>query len=372
MLLWACEEPRGGGSVKSNAEDLQGFLEERERSWKQGGRDDLEAAAGALVRAPMTPAETAKLFAMPNDEYTHDPHSYYRYEPGLAVRRDWPEHPDGFYVKQTNAMGLREDLDAPPDDLDLFVLVAGDSHTDGVCNNDESFANVLQAMLSERHPDQAIEVWNTGVTGQSLYNYLGNLEKFVDRDPAVFVATVYGGNDFLDLVRIYHFFNHTSPPTRRHDYWDRVTRAGRVASYAVAIALNQALYFQYHPDQVDVALRAARQVTAEMKRICDERGIQLVFVYIPPGIDLGGEVAPEVLEAYEILGLGENDLRSYDRLADRWLADVGAWDIPVIDLRGPFAEDVAAYYWSDLHINLAGHRLVAEQLLPLVEAAWRR
>ncbi len=357
--------------MQANADELQDFLEERERLWNDGDEQEVAAAADALVRAPMTPEETGRLFAMPNDEYTHDPYSYYRYEPGLAVRREWPEHPDGFYVKRTNAMGLREDLDAPPDDLDLFVLVAGDSHTDGVCNNDESFANVLQALLAERHPDSAIEVWNTGVTGQSLYNYLGNLEKFLDRDPAVFVAAVYGGNDFLDLVRVWHFFQRTAPPARRHDYWDKVTRAGRVASYAVAIALNQALYFQYHPEQVDVALEAARQVSAEMKRICDERGIQLVFVYIPPGIDLGAELAPEVREAIDILGLTDADLRSYDRLADRWLTDVAAWNVPVVDLRGPFAEDVGGFYWSDLHINLAGHREVAERLLPLVEQAWR-
>jgi len=40
----------------------------------------------------------------------------------------------------------------------------------------------------------------------------------------------------------------------------------------------------------------------------------------------------------------------------------------VIDLREHFAGPRADYYWSDLHLNLAGQALVAELLGPRLEA----
>ena len=43
----------------------------------------------------------------------------------------------------------------------------------------------------------------------------------------------------------------------------------------------------------------------------------------------------------------------------------------VIDLRKEFQGERGRYYWSDLHINVDGHRRIAELLLPEAEAAWR-
>ena len=37
------------------------------------------------------------------------------------------------------------------------MLVTGDSHTEGVCGTQETFPNVLEALLRERHPDEQIE-----------------------------------------------------------------------------------------------------------------------------------------------------------------------------------------------------------------------
>ena len=41
----------------------------------------------------------------------------------------------------------------------------------------------------------------------------------------------------------------------------------------------------------------------------------------------------------------------------------------VIDLRDHFKDPIDTYYWSDLHINVKGHALIAELLLPKIEAA---
>jgi hypothetical protein len=96
----------------------------------------------------------------------------------------------------------------------LRILVTGDSHTDGVCNNSESFTNLLEAELSAAHPGEAIEALNAGKGAYSFYNYLGVLERLLPLRPDVFVVAVYGGNDFVESLALRHTFEHGAPPTR--------------------------------------------------------------------------------------------------------------------------------------------------------------
>lgn len=376
LLGWYLVKPSPPTSARrigANAAELQDFLEENRELWKAsaGAPPAAPGEAGGLQRGFLSEREARTLFAMPRKEYAFDPALYYRYLPDMELKVPWPEHPDGFYVKATNANGLREERDEPATRLDLFVLVTGDSHTDGVCDNDESFANQLEARLRERHPQKSIEVWNAGITGYSFYNYLGALEKYLDRKPLAFVVAIYGGNDFIEVLKVHHYFQRTVPPERPKGYWEKISAASEVCSYAVAIALNQALYFQSHPEQVDVALDAARRVCAEIQRLCLASGTHPIFVYIPPGFDLTDELDPQLLAAKELLGLSDYDFHHYDRLADALLGELERQRADVIDLRRHFRDDVRSFYWSDLHINLKAHQLLAELLLPRVEALWQ-
>ena len=57
------------------------------------------------------------------------------------------------------------------------ILMTGDSHAAGVCENSESFTNVLEALLTEER-GTPVEAINAAQGGFDHYNYLGILEHY--------------------------------------------------------------------------------------------------------------------------------------------------------------------------------------------------
>ena len=127
-------------NIDRHAEDVQKLLTDRE----QHPAVFAGSTSPGEARFTLNEEEARTLFAMPRESFVYDEHVYYRYVPDSSLRIEWPEHPDGFFIRRTNAQGVREDAPELPD-ADFLVLVAGDAHTDGICNNDESFANRLEA-----------------------------------------------------------------------------------------------------------------------------------------------------------------------------------------------------------------------------------
>ncbi len=372
-VAWAILEARKHSddsvTVIDNAEAVQRLLVERQQASAGASfKPTTNYADAVLVREPLDADRAPMLFTMPIPDFVYDPFTYYRYKGHYSAVETWDEYPGGEYVKSTSADGYREDFESLPPRGDVFIVATGDSHTDGLCENKLSFPNRLEAALVARHPKKSVEVLNTGVTGFSFYNYLGALEKFVDRKPDAFVVAFYGGNDFLDVVKPWHYFHHTAPPARRAGYWEKIDAARKVSNSSVAIAFNQLVYFQYYPDQIAIAIEAAAQVSAQIRRLCAQNGIKLVYVYIPPGFDYGGTLKPMFARAKQVLELSDYDLREYDHLADQLIAILEQMGIEVIDLRKHFSDGIDTYYWKDLHINLKGHQLIADLLLPRIEA----
>lgn len=362
VLLVLRLRPQRVTSVRlfDNTATVQALLEERARQAAPDSGDPCQIA-------PLDRTTVEQLWSTGPGGFEYDPQLYYRRQGGLDYFEAWPEHAGGGFRCRTSPEGWREDWDVMPDHHDLLVVVTGDSHTDGMCENSESFANRLEAALRERHPGRAIEVLNTGLTGYSFYNYLGALQKLLPLHPDAFVVATYGGNDFLDMLKPWHCLHNTAPPPRSPEFWRRLHEAESVSGNAVAQALNQLLYFQSYPDQAELAQQAVECVTREIERICREQGIALWYVYIPPGFSTEGELEPTIAEAQRRLQLTNSDLHSYDRLADRLQAQTRTLGIPLVDLRESLRGHVGEYYWKDLHINVRGHQLIADQLLPLVE-----
>ena len=77
-------------------------------------------------------------------------------------------------------------------------------------------------------------------------------------------------------------------------------------------------------------------------------------------------------QSAEALALSETDLQLNNRLADALLARLRDVGVDVVDMRAGFDASRGGYYWKDLHIDLAGHRRVAELLAPRIEELLRR
>lgn len=364
-LLWlaprerhACEPLR----LVDDHDALEALLASREASGSN------VTGRGPFRLEPIDEAVARGLFSMDLPALVFHPACYYRYRPGLDHQVPWPEHPEGSWRRVTNGIGLRRDDDRNFADADLRILVAGDSHTDGVCNNSESFVALLEGLAAARSPGRRVVALNTGVSGYSFYNYLGVLEEALGgahgAPPDVFVVAAYGGNDFVGTLRPHHYFRGTRNPPRRMHYWERIQAAARISTPALGQGLNQTAYFAENPEQIEVALEATRVLLSRMQERCLEHGVRMVVLHIPaafhnPWPELEGQLG----RALAALELERSDLElalELEQAMAEHLADLG---VEYVDLTDPFRAAAEPCYWRrDLHINLHGQRLVAEIL----------
>lgn len=360
-LVPGCGDRREASPVRfEGPEAAEQLLAER----RAGGLAGAGVQPGPLVREPIAEEEARALFTMRGRQMVYDPQVYYRYEPNIRNRVRWEEHRDGYWIRSTNGAGLRQDEELPTEPVELMVLVAGDSHVDGVCNNAEAFPAVLAETLRAREAADSVAVVNTGVTGYALYNYLGALEKYLELEPDVFVVTVYGGNDFVASLRVRHYFEGTNHAPNPPDYRDRIEAAKSIGGAGLAQGLNQAAFFQIHPEEIELALDTALSVLAEIGELCRRNDVLPLCVYLPAAYHAGEEdIEFDLHDVLAALSLGPADLRREDRLAERFLAGVRDGGIDVLDLREVLPREPRSCYWrTDLHLNPYGHAVVAREI----------
>ncbi|MCP3916331.1 MAG: SGNH/GDSL hydrolase family protein [bacterium] len=335
-------------------------------------RPEARRGASGLLRLPLDEETVRAVLPLRGKRRRYEPFSYFTWKPDLIWTRKWEEHPDGAYPIRTNGLGFRHDGEVHAD-ADFFVVVAGDSHMGGVCANAESLAGRLASGLRARHPDRSIEVLNTAHGAYTFYNYLGVLERLLELGmaPDLFLIVVYGGNDFLGGVHLWHLFEGTSRPARVSGGDALVAEVAERYPSAFGQCLNQIESFATR-GETKLALKVADTVTREIANVCAREGIELLVAYLPSPHELPDQAPQaEIEEAAAALGLSRGDLEQAAEVGDAYLG--GLKGIDVADLRGPFREHSGALYWSrDLHLNLAGHDWAARSLLPLTESVAER
>lgn len=317
-------------------------------------------------RYHLAPEAAAKIFPIPGNIQEYDPWTYYRQRPHLEVEQAWSERAEGQWTMRTNSQGLREDGELPTPHPDVRVLVAGDSHTFGVCNNDESFPNRLEARLRDALAPKSVEVLNAGLGGFTLFEYFGTLLREQSFEPQVFVVAVYGGNDFAELLALEHRFQATPFTKWPQPELMRRNKALKAAPFALGQCLNQVQTFVSMPQEKDVAIACALRLCSQMQQVCAQRGIAMLVVFIPAACSCDFVPAhPDIERGRLALGLSATDADVNATLAERFIDGVRLMDIPLLDMRETFAlEDPPPYWRLDLHMNLEAHRLIAEALEP--------
>jgi hypothetical protein len=326
--------------------------------------------ASTFRRGPLSPELDGARFDLPSSSMRFDPHCLFAFQPNLARERPQPDHASGRWTLRTNSLGLRNDAEVALGPVDARVLVGGDSQTSGFCDNADTFASRIEAWLRSRHAGRSIEVLNAAVPGYGFFQHLGVLERFLPLEPDVYVAVVFGGNDFVEALGFQHRFHGTqaADPGELAGAQDALDEIRQGAFGHVFLALAQ---FRRDPAQIEVALQAARDYTTEILVTCARHGVQPVFAYVPPITDLPGALPDEQLERLcGELGLSTADLRAVDRMAESWIQFVRWQRAPLVDLRPAFRAAHEKLFWDfDLHLSLAGHALVARELGPAIEAA---
>ena len=308
----------------------------------------------------------------PGMEY--DRITYLRRRPGVRRSMPWAEHPQGSWELVTNSLGMREDGEPLSDRPDLRILVTGDSHTDGVVSNEENYCQLLEARLAEQDPARTFEVLNTGTGYYTFPNYLGVLVKYLELEPDVFVVCVYGGNDFGSMGRVVYTLRDIEFPEAPAGYRDRLLAAqavelqGRKGRESLAQGFNQLAFLAAFPEMESFVLEEALRYSRAISDLCIERDIDLLVVYLPPPGDAQPvPFAPMHERVAAALELDPADLEATDRIASAYLEGLAAAGIETLDLRPILSGlDDLAYWRTDEHLNQLGHRVVAEQLEPLL------
>lgn len=297
----------------------------------------------------------------------YDPLAYAVLKPDVTQIWPWPEHPRGQVVSRTNNLGFREDADTAVEKTGPRILVAGDSHTDGMVDNAESFANVLEARLAASAPAGAapVEVLNAGVGNSGPHNYLGTLKRNLHLRPDVFIAVLYTGNDFLNALAISDFFS-KRPESRATDGEAGAYQRQMLAAYekhgaTVVDRFNQALKFTRFPADAEIALDAATGCFREMQALCSAQGIRFLAVLLPTKPDVEQDDREAFLAVLRDTGLDEADYGVNARLGARWAEALRADGIEVLDTTAALrAAGGGPHYWKkDWHLNVSGHAVVA-------------
>jgi lysophospholipase L1-like esterase len=329
---------------------------------RRAQKREKSGARGALPEWPLAiSVEDANLLWSIDSRYQYDAYCYYRYRGGLDLGI-------GAFRLHTSADGFREDFERLPEHVDDLVLVTGDSHTDGLCVNAESFANVCEERLA-RSTGRKLEVLNAGVSGYGFYNYAGVLERFAHLHPRAFVVAFYQGNDFVDCSYVAHFAHYTVPPPRSVEMWKQMRHAADGDQAVLGNALNQLAWFHANPDQEDFMRRAILEVVDRIHARCAEFGARAIFVHVPECMEIDPRWRDVVGRARIDLGLQDADFARIQRFSDDVLARVRANGDEALDLRAQLLADTASNYHGDLHISPAGHRVIADALTPLLERA---
>jgi hypothetical protein len=352
------------------------LLEERAKAVADAGGDEAATHKAHLPRFPITYQIARQIFPIDGEVQEFDPEVYFRHPANMDFRIEWKEHANGHWTMRTNSLGIREDGEPLAEKPDLRILVTGDSHAEGVCDNSESLAHVLGRALSAAHPGKKIESINAAKGGYTFYNYLGTLEKFLYLRPDVFIVVVYGPNDFEEVLTPYHFFAGTTRKPGSTEYWPKVEKALEICGTWLAQDGMSLKYFQEQPSEIKIAVRAAEAATLDIQDICKEHGIALIYVYLPGRFDsedpkfLAEPSHPHLAEdLYAALEVRPESLDVHNGMANVLMNFLAEQKIPAVDMRKVFRENTGPFFWyEDHHINVNAHRLIGEALAPVVES----
>ena len=292
----------------------------------------------------------------------------FRYDPVavLLPREDreetwsWPEHPAGKMTLRTNNLGFRADRPTRAEKESRRILVLGDSHTQGLVENQETFASRLEVSWSAA--DAPCEVLDAGVAYTGPHCYGKRLEKFLYLDPDVVVAVVYVGNDFLDDLAVRYALDGWSMPGSEA-YYAPVREAAAQWPGPTNQGLNQVYRFASFPGEAARATSLVAESCETMAATCAERGITFLVVLLPTKADVDRDDLEAIDAARRRLGLEEADVHANAELGRRLLEELRERGIRSLDPAPEMRAAGRALYWrQDHHLNVEGHALLARLL----------
>jgi lysophospholipase L1-like esterase len=288
------------------------------------------------------------------------------HKPNTTREFNWDEHPSGKIITSTNNLGFRKDSNTRIEKKvnTIRVLVTGDSHTDGVIYNSESFSNQLEKKFNNKNIGN-FDFLNAGAGYYGPQNYLGVLKRYQNLNPNVFIVTVYTGNDFLDAIRIEAENNRLIVPERNDNYYSDLWEIDEKYPGFTGQLMNQIKFFKTFPKYKSKAVSISAKNISLIKNICDTNGIQLYVVLLPTKVDIESKFdSTRIKEVQDILNFSEKDMEINQLLTQQLIQHLKKNSISFLNLSDYWVDkQMEELYWKkDYHINNKGHKRIADIL----------
>lgn len=295
-----------------------------------------------------------------SDYYVPDVLAGHVHKPYAKREYVWDEHEKGKIVLRTNNLGFREDADTEitKPEHTVRILVTGDSQTDGVVYNTESFPNLLEQKLNSTPDAPRFEVINGGTGYYTFQNYAGFLQKYLYLKPDYFIVAIYTGNDFMEAIAAAVKRGQLAP--RNTPFWDRLKLRAAPAPL-VSQALNQIIYFKSSPQMKTESLEIAQQQLKEISETCFRNKIRFSVVFLPTKLDV--EDRSYLLEVKNSFGLTDAEANLNQDLKASLIMWLERQNVKYLDMTGYMRGSSDALFWrKDYHLNVKGHQLVSDVL----------
>ncbi|MFN0158985.1 MAG: SGNH/GDSL hydrolase family protein [Bacteroidota bacterium] len=294
----------------------------------------------------------------------------------VSIEMPWPEYGREMVHFRTNNLGFRENT--ATDSVTHHrtrVLVFGDSHTDGVIDNDESFSNLIEAGLN-RGDTLGVEIINAGVGLFTLKSQWQLCRRFLWLKPDVVVFAIFTGNDYAEILHpplrpsiFDHWLKNGIVPRifRKLNFTSRA-RAERINQYAMWQSLGQADFFKRHPEKFAEASRLHEELVARIQANTQKQNIKVLFLILPSKYSVERESLQDFELMEKILNLQAEDRLEY-RIADDLRGIFHRRQVNFVDVQSEIilSEQGKSLFWNaDHHLGREGHMVVAGIVEPVL------
>jgi hypothetical protein len=316
--------------------------------------------------------------------------SYYKFEADYQgnIGRGWciPPDPSKRVRVEYDRNGFRNHRDM----TEAEIVVVGDSYVEAAMTPDDALSTSILARL------QGKTVANLGNSGYGPPQELGVLKRFgFLLHPKTVIWAFYEGNDVSD-TRSYEknvamiagespfwqdfWFRSLSrnvlalsfrsmpqdcvPSPRIQPYWAKFTDHTQSVSPV----------FFASPDHVDsfppeADLRGAAEYIAEAARLCRERNIRFIVVFVPDKYRVYSDLGNVTLSTEQIRSWRLDDFPTrLERMLAAMIPDVEYMDLTPA-LKAESRQGIATYLSDDTHWSLEGHRVAAEVMHRAIESS---
>ena len=341
--------------------------------WIHPRRRTVALAAGATAVALVACEAGLRLInlVVPSPIFYTDAYSRFRGAPGAP-----------FLDSRLNALGFNDIEHARdrPARVRYRIAAIGDSMVFGVVPYAANYLTLLESALA---PEGPVEVVNMGVPGTAPRDYLSILvNEGLAFEPDLVLMSFFIGNDFESTAR--EPYERSYLATAGYFFW-RLFTAGAPAetvfqasgpTYAddvptfaekrfLEIAVDRAWIYTTADTRLDAALADALGNVRQMRDVAARGGADFLVVLLPDEVQVDDDLAGRVAAASG----AEPGRLDFARPNALLAAALTREAIPFLDLLPAFVEAgqrTRLYKPRDTHWNLAGNRLAAEAITPIM------